>query len=75
MSNNSSGKCDEFESAKATNPVCSHVKFEWKTKEGDSACKDIIQYQIQVATSTGDLRELSAIPGSYEAFRVYNTEL
>jgi len=32
-------KC-EIKSAKAENPVCSHVRFSWELKD-DAACKDV----------------------------------
>jgi len=61
---NKNTKC-EIKNAKASNPVCSHVKFEWTNDSEDGACDDVTQYQIKVKTKSGSYRELSAIPGGY----------
>lgn len=53
----------------ASNPLCAHVKFSWKAPK---SCEKVTQYQIRVKTNDGSMRELNAIPGSYNEYRVSN---
>lgn len=58
--------------ARAENPVCSHIRFSWSPPE---SCAEVTQYQIAVKTHGGNFRELPAIPGSYNAYRISNMQL
>lgn len=63
---------DKIDNAEGKNLVCSHVTFSWKKPKSE---KEILQYQIAIMEGSGNFRELPAILGSYDAYRVSNMDL